>query len=286
MRCNLPPPCMWPAGNAFIEAAEHVLLVGPVGVGKSFLAQALGYAALKADRSVRFTRADDYFRDLAHARLDGTLEKTFRSYLTPDLLILDDLGLTALDLARSQDFYELVVAKHRSSSFVITSNRSVEEWLSLFADPMLGNSAFGQQRLPGGDRGPELPAPVSPQCSASTERKEAEDRVGIGLARRGPRPSPGKTNQEFCQNRSGRKINRKLQRGFGIAAKRGLMLVNDKDAAGYERGRPDQPGARRSLMRFWDSSAIVPLLIGEETTSGRLRLQEIDPPIVTWWTHA
>ena len=126
----------------FIEAAEHVLLVGPVGVGKSFLAQALGYAALKADRSVRFTRADDYFRDLAHARLDGTLEKTFRSYLTPDLLILDDLGLTALDLARSQDFYELVVAKHRSSSFVITSNRSVEEWLSLFADPMLGNSAL------------------------------------------------------------------------------------------------------------------------------------------------
>ena len=51
----------------FIEAREHVLLVGPVGVGKSFLAQALGYAALKADRSVRFARADDYFRDLSHA---------------------------------------------------------------------------------------------------------------------------------------------------------------------------------------------------------------------------
>ena len=77
-----------------------------------------------------------------HTRLDGTLERTFRSYASPDLLILDDLGLTALDLGRSQDFYELVVAKHRSSSFVITSNRSVEEWLALFADPMLGNSAL------------------------------------------------------------------------------------------------------------------------------------------------
>ena len=132
-------------------------------MGKSFLAQALGYAALKAGRSVRFARADSFFREMAHARLDGTLDRTFRSYLSPDLLILDDLGLTALDLVQSQDFYELVVAKHRSSSFVITSNRSVEEWLSLFADPMLGNSALdrlGQQRLPGGDRGPELPAPA------------------------------------------------------------------------------------------------------------------------------
>ena len=126
----------------FIDAAEHVLLVGPVGVGKSYLAQALGYAALKAGRSVRFARADDYFRDLAHARLDGTLDRTFRGYLSPDLLILDDLGLTALDLHQSRDFYELVVAKHRSSSFVITSNRAVEEWLALFADPMLGNSAL------------------------------------------------------------------------------------------------------------------------------------------------
>jgi DNA replication protein DnaC len=126
----------------FIDASEHVLLVGPVGVGKSFLAQALGYAALKAGRSVRFARADHYFRDLAHARLDGTLDRTFRSYLAPDLLILDDLGLTALDPSQSRDFYELVVARHRTSSFVITSNRAVEEWLSLFADPMLGNSAL------------------------------------------------------------------------------------------------------------------------------------------------
>ena len=72
----------------FLDRAEHVLLVGPVGVGKSFLAQALGYAAVKADYQVRFARADSFFRDMARSRLDGSLEKTFRSYLSPDLLIL------------------------------------------------------------------------------------------------------------------------------------------------------------------------------------------------------
>ena len=72
----------------FLSRAEHVLLVGPVGVGKSFLARALGYAAVKADYSVRFARADSYFRDMARARLDGSVERSFRSYLSPDLLIL------------------------------------------------------------------------------------------------------------------------------------------------------------------------------------------------------
>ena len=108
----------------FLDRREHVLLVGPVGVGKSFLAQALGYAAVRSGHSVRFVTADQYFRELAQARVDHSTEKTFRAFLAPDLLILDDLGL------------------HRSSSFVITSNRAVEEWLGLFDDPILGNSAL------------------------------------------------------------------------------------------------------------------------------------------------
>ena len=77
----------------FMTRHEHVLFVGPVGVGKSFLAQAIGYAAARAGHSVRFTRADAYFRILAQARVDHTFEKAFRSFLAPDLLILDDFGL-------------------------------------------------------------------------------------------------------------------------------------------------------------------------------------------------
>ena len=77
----------------FLARNEHVLLVGPVGVGKSFIAQALGYAAIRAGNTVRFLRADGFFRAMAQARVDHSTDKTFRSFLVPDLLILDDLGL-------------------------------------------------------------------------------------------------------------------------------------------------------------------------------------------------
>jgi DNA replication protein DnaC len=126
----------------FINRHEHVIFVGPVGVGKSFLAQAIGYAAVRAGYSVRFTRADAFFRSLAQSRVDHTLEKAFRSFLSPDVLILDDFGLQKLTAQQSTDLYELIIARHRHSSFVITSNRAVDEWLALFDDPILGNSAL------------------------------------------------------------------------------------------------------------------------------------------------
>ena len=126
----------------FLDRHEHVLFVGPVGVGKSFMAQALGYAAVRAGHSVRFSRADAFFKVLTQSRVDHTLEKTFRSYLGPDLLILDDFGLQKLTVQQSTDLYELIIARHRQSSFIITSNRAIEEWLGLFEDPILGNSAL------------------------------------------------------------------------------------------------------------------------------------------------
>ena len=126
----------------FLNRHEHVLFVGPVGVGKSFLSQALGYAAVRAGHSVRFIRADAFFRTLAQSRVDHTLEKTLRSFISPDLLILDDFGLQKLTPQQSTDLYELIIARHRQSSLVVTSNRAVEEWLGLFDDPILGNSAL------------------------------------------------------------------------------------------------------------------------------------------------
>ena len=105
----------------FLSKHEHVLLVGPAGVGKSFLAQALGYASVRAGHTVRFIHADDYFRTMNQARVDNSAERTFRSFLTPDLLILDDLGLHRFTAQQSADIYELILNRHRASSFVITS---------------------------------------------------------------------------------------------------------------------------------------------------------------------
>jgi len=126
----------------FIARHEHVILVGPVGVGKSFLAQSLGYAAVRAGNSARFIRADDFLRTLAQARVDHSLEKAFRSFISPDLLILDDFGLQRMTAQQSTDMYELIIARHRRSSFAMTSNRTVDEWLGLFDDAILGNSAL------------------------------------------------------------------------------------------------------------------------------------------------
>jgi len=119
-----------------------VVFVGPVGVGKSMLAQCLGSASVRAGHSVLFIRADALLAELGQARADRSYDKVFRRYLAPDLVILDDFGLRRLTAHQSNDLYELIVERHRGASFAITSNRSVDEWLGLFDDPILGNSAL------------------------------------------------------------------------------------------------------------------------------------------------
>jgi DNA replication protein DnaC len=155
-------------GLHFLVAKEHVILVGPVGVGKTFLAQALGAAAVRAGHSVLFIRADSLFKELAQARADHTFERVFRRFLVPQLLVVDDFGLHRLSAQQSSDLYELVIERHRHSSFVFTSNRSVDEWLALFDDPILGNSAL--DRLANGAHqlvieGPSYRAKLAPKRS-------------------------------------------------------------------------------------------------------------------------
>ena len=70
------------------------------------------------------------------------MEKAFRSFITPDHFILDDFGLLRLNAQQSTDLLELIITQHRYASFVMTSNRAVEEWLGLFEDAVLGNSAL------------------------------------------------------------------------------------------------------------------------------------------------
>ncbi|HEY3059877.1 MAG TPA: IS21-like element helper ATPase IstB [Chloroflexota bacterium] len=126
----------------FLARKEHVVLVGPVGVGKTMLAQCLGAAAVRAGHSVVLTRADALLKELHQARADHTLDKAFRRFLAPELLVVDDFGLQRLSAQQSQDLYELIIERHRRSSFIVTSNRGVDEWLGLFDDPILANSAL------------------------------------------------------------------------------------------------------------------------------------------------
>jgi DNA replication protein DnaC len=126
----------------FIPAHAHVAIVGPVGVGKTFLAHALGWLACRHGFSVLVTTADKMLKDLKHSRLDHTYEQALRRLLAVDLLILDDFGLDALDPTESRDTYEILIERHRSGSIVVTSNRGPDEWLATFADPLRAQSAI------------------------------------------------------------------------------------------------------------------------------------------------
>jgi len=126
----------------FIERAEDILFIGPVGVGKTLLACCLGHAACRAGRKVLFLRADQMFKELRQAQADHSREKAIRRLLSPDVLVVDDFGLRRLDPSQSSDIYEVIIERHRRASTIWTSNRTVEEWIPLFDDPVLAQSAI------------------------------------------------------------------------------------------------------------------------------------------------
>lgn len=125
----------------FTEAAHNVLLLGPVGVGKTHLATALGHIAIRRRLTVQMTRAEKLFTRLRAARLDNTLEAEFRRLARLDLLIIDDFALRPLDATTTADFYELVVERHKKAATIWTSNREPADWLTMTTDPMLAQSA-------------------------------------------------------------------------------------------------------------------------------------------------
>ena len=126
----------------FLEAHQHVAIVGPVGVGKTFWAHALGHIACRRAHSVLALRTDQLHKTLKHARLDPTYEAELRKLLRVDLLILDDCALDAMDPVESRDTYEILIERHRAGSIIVTSNRGPDEWLATFADPVRAQSAI------------------------------------------------------------------------------------------------------------------------------------------------
>lgn len=126
----------------FLEAHRHVAIVGPVGVGKTFIAHALGHAACRRAHSVLALRADRMLKLLKHARLDNSYDAELRKLIAVDLLIIDDFGLDTMDPTESRDAYELLTERHRSGSIVLTSNRGPDEWLACFADPLRAQGAI------------------------------------------------------------------------------------------------------------------------------------------------
>jgi DNA replication protein DnaC len=127
----------------FVDARRDLIVMGPVGVGKTFMATALGHIACRRRYTTLAGRCDQILKRLRGSRLDGSHDLELRRLIRVDVLLLDDFCLQALDAADTADIYEIIVERHRRTTTIVTTNREPPgEWLAAMGDPLLAESAI------------------------------------------------------------------------------------------------------------------------------------------------
>jgi DNA replication protein DnaC len=121
--------------GGWIDAHDNLALIGPTGVGKSWLASALGHKACRDNRSVLYQRVPRLFEELALARGDGRHARLMRSLGRADLLVLDDWGLSPLDAAARHDLLEILEERYGRKSTLVTSQLPIDRWHEIIGDP-------------------------------------------------------------------------------------------------------------------------------------------------------
>jgi len=126
--------------GGWIEAEQNLIIEGPTGVGKSWLACALGHKACRDNHSVLYQRIQRLFADLALARSDGRYARLMRALGGVKLLILDDWGLEPLGPEQRRDLLEIIEDRYGRGATLITSQLPVDRWHDLIGDPTLADA--------------------------------------------------------------------------------------------------------------------------------------------------
>jgi DNA replication protein DnaC len=116
----------------FVADKANVILLGLVGLGKTHLATALGYAACQQGMNVLFANAIDVINTLSEAQTKGSLKSELRKYTTPSLLILDEVGYLPIDQRGADLLFQVISARYERGSIVLTTNKAYKQWSSIF----------------------------------------------------------------------------------------------------------------------------------------------------------
>jgi DNA replication protein DnaC len=130
------------ATGEYLEKGESVLITGKTGVGKSFLASALGLQACAQGYSVEYFNAQKMFLRLKMARLEGTILKFFDKLAKTKLLIIDDFGLAHLDKQQQMDLMDIMEDRHGRSSTIFTSQLPVANWYDVFGEGTIADAVL------------------------------------------------------------------------------------------------------------------------------------------------
>lgn len=130
------------ASGEWIQAHHNLLVTGPCGIGKSWLACALGHKACRDDRSVAYHRAPRLFGALALARADGRYAKMLKALARVDLLIIDDWGPEKLDDDQRRDLLEIVEDRYERKSTIVTSQVPVDRWYEIIGNPTIADAVL------------------------------------------------------------------------------------------------------------------------------------------------